>query len=122
MQDSKDRLFHRLVVELTGGVGRTSKKRGMPACLECAEILAVGLLVDAKKPTHRAAAQTTAVRKNNHGPVAVRQSAVVEAVKQRCDLGEISEFLAQRVEVDILLEDGTHPLERSLTRLLPLVG
>jgi hypothetical protein len=82
----------------------------------------VGLLIDPKKVAHRAAAQATAARENDHGSVPIGQAAVVEAVKQGCDVGDIADLPAKRVEADLLLEDGAHPLERGLPGLLAPVG
>ena len=122
MQDSKDCLLDCLVVELAGGLGLTREQHGIPAIIERPEVLAVGLLIDPKKVTHRAAAQATAARENDHGSVPIRQAAVVEAVKQSCDVGDIADLPAKRVEADLLLKDGAHPLERGLTGLLAPVG
>jgi hypothetical protein len=122
VQDSKDCLLDCLVVELAGGLGLTCEQRGVPAILERPEVLAVGLLIDPKKVAHRAAAQATAARENDHGSVPIGQAAVVEAVKQGCDVGDIADLPAKRVEADLLLEDGAHPLERGLPGLLAPVG
>src|SRR6516162_903164 len=94
----------------------------MPAILKRPEVLAVSLHIDPKKVAHRAAVQATAARENHHGSVAIAQAAVVKAVKQRRDVRDITDLLAQRPRANLLLENGAHPLERGLTRLLAPVG
>ena len=89
----------------------------MPAVFERPQVLATSLLVDAEKAADDAAAQPTAARENDHRPVAVRQTPVVEALKQGVEVGEIADLAAQRIAADLLLEDGAHPFERSLPGL-----
>jgi hypothetical protein len=122
VQETKDCLLDCLVVELPGGPSRAREQRSLPAILERPEVLAVGVLIDPKKVAHHAAAQATAARENDHGSVTVGQSAAIEAVKQGRDVGDIADLLAKRIGADLLLENGTHPLERGLTGLLAFVG
>jgi hypothetical protein len=94
----------------------------MPAILERPEVLSVGLPIDPKKITHRAAVQATAARENDHGSVAIGQAAAVKAVKQHRDVRDIADLLTKRVGANLLLEDGAHPLECRRTVLLAPAG
>jgi hypothetical protein len=52
----------------------------------------------------------------------VGQAALTQVAKQGREVGDIADLPTKRVGADVLLEDGTHPLERGLTCLLTPVG
>jgi hypothetical protein len=118
-----ERRIDSLVVELTGGFSLTREQGSMATILERPKVLAVGLHIDPKKVTHRAAMQTAPARKNHHGSVALGQAAAVKAIEQRRHIRDITDLLAKRVWANLLLEDRAHPLECGLTGLLaPIRG
>jgi hypothetical protein len=109
-------------VELARGLGLAREQRGLAALLECPKVPAAGPLADAEEAAYRAAAQPVPVREDSYRPVAVGQAAVVEAVEQGAEIGDITDIAAQRPRADVLLQHGAHPLERGLPGLFALTG
>ena len=56
------------------------------------------------------------VSEDDHGPVPVGEPSIIEALKQGLHIGNITNFAAQHIEVDVFLEDGAHPFEGGLPR------
>ena len=106
MQEAKDRLLDRLIVKFSGRVDLTRKQRALPAGLERPEVFAIGFLVDPEEAAHRASAQPMAAPENRHGPITVRQTPVVKAVKQGRDVGKIADFPTKRIQADLLLDEA----------------
>jgi hypothetical protein len=47
---------------------------------------------------------------------------IVKAIKQGREIGDVADFLAKRISVDFLLEDGPHPVESILPGLRSPIG
>jgi hypothetical protein len=122
VQEAEHRLLDGLVVELARGLGLAREQRGLTARLECPEVPAAGPLADPEEAAHRVAAQPVGVREDGHGPVAVGQAAVVEAVEQGAQIGDIADIAAQRLRADVLLQHRAHPLERGPPGLFAPIG
>src|SRR4051812_43515415 len=86
--------------------------------LEKPQILQVGPFVDAKEGADYSFAQIASLRQHDHRAVAIRQTSVIEALEQGCEVGQVAELAAQLLVADLLLKDRTHPLERSALGLI----
>jgi hypothetical protein len=55
------------------------------------------------------------------GAVALRETPVIEALKQGRNVGNVADRESERIQADVLLEYGAHPFERGLPSLCALV-
>ena len=118
VRKAEHRLLDRFVVELAGGLDLAGEQRLVPTFREDPEVTSVRLPVDSEKAANDGASQPAAVREHGHGPVAVGQAPVVEAVEQGSEAGDITQLSAQGIQTDLIVENGAHPLERGRAGLL----
>jgi hypothetical protein len=71
--------------------------------LERPQAFTASLPTDAKEAANSAGPQPFPARENGHGPVAVRQAALIEVAKQGREIGNIPDITGQRIRADILL-------------------